>query len=203
MDYKIIDIFPTAVMKFKIGREFTKNEISFVKQNEDIHFKNAGNTYSKNTFILESNEMYEINEFCKKAITEYFNKIYNPINNVSINITQSWLNYTKQNGFHHSHQHQNSLLSGVFYFSADKQLDTISFEKNDYNQIHIFYKEANDYNSRQVDLKVESGDLIIFPSNISHFVQPTTNKNTRVSLAFNSFITGEVGMVNALNYLKL
>lgn len=203
MDYKIIDIFPTAVMKFKIGREFTKKEISFVKQNEDIHFKNAGNTYSKNTFILESDEMYDINQFCKKSINEYFNKIYNPINNVSVNITQSWLNYTKQNGFHHSHQHQNSLLSGVFYFSADKELDTISFEKSDYNQIHIFYREANDYNSRQVDLKIESGDLIIFPSNISHFVQPTTNKNTRVSLAFNSFITGEVGMVNALNYLKL
>jgi hypothetical protein len=42
----------------------------------------------------------------------------------------------------------------------------ISFRRNDYKQIQILYKEANDYNTIQTDIKVESGDLVLFPSNI-------------------------------------
>jgi uncharacterized protein (TIGR02466 family) len=203
MDYKIIDIFPTAVMKFKINRNFTKDELNFVNTHENIYYPNSGNKYSKNTFILNENEMLDINKFCNDALQTYFKNVINPITNTSIKITQSWLNYTKLNGFHHEHDHPNSIISGVFYFSADKSKDIISFRKNDYKQIQILYKEANDYNTMQTDIKVESGELILFPSNISHYVPQTENSKTRISLAFNSFVYGDIGLPDALNYVKI
>ncbi len=203
MDYKIIDIFPTAVMKFKINRNFTKDELNFVNMHENIYYPNSGNKYSKNTFILNENEMLDINKFCNEALQTYFKNVINPITNTSIKITQSWLNYTKLNGFHHEHDHPNSIISGVFYFSADKSKDIISFRKSDYKQIQILYKEANDYNTMQTDIKVESGDLVLFPSNISHYVPQTENSKTRISLAFNSFVYGDIGLPEALNYVKI
>ena len=203
MDYKIIDIFPTAVMKFKINRAFSKNELEFINKHENLYYPNSGNKYSKNTFILNESDMFDINEFCNNALQTYFKNIINPITNTSIKITQSWLNYTKLNGFHHEHDHPNSIISGVFYFSADKSKDIISFRRNDYKQIQIFYKEANDYNTMQTDVKVESGDLVLFPSNISHFVPQTENSKTRISLAFNSFVYGDIGLPEALNYIKI
>jgi uncharacterized protein (TIGR02466 family) len=203
MDYKIIDIFPTAVMKFKLNREFTKNESDFVNTHENIFHPNAGNKFSKNTFILNELEMKDINKFCDDALQTYFKNIINPITNTSIKITQSWLNYTKMNGFHHEHDHPNSIISGVFYMSAEKDKDVISFRRSDYKQIQIFYKEANDYNTAQTDIRIESGDLVLFPSNISHFVPQTKSTNTRISLAFNSFIYGELGLPDALNYVKI
>lgn len=203
MDCKIIDIFPTAIMKFKINRSFTKDELNFVNTHENIYYPNSGNKYSKNTFILNESEMSDINKFCNEALQTYFKNIINPITNTSIKITQSWLNYTKLNGFHHEHDHPNSIISGVFYLSADKSKDIISFRRNDYKQIQILYKEANDYNTMQTDIKVESGDLVLFPSNISHYVPQTENSKTRISLAFNSFVYGEIGLPEALNYVKI
>ena len=203
MDYKIIDIFPTAIMKFKINRNFTKDELNFVNTHENIYYPNSGNKYSKNTFILNENEMLDINKFCNEALQTYFKTVINPITNTSIKITQSWLNYTKLNGFHHEHDHPNSIISGVFYFSADKSKDIISFRRNDYKQIQILYKEANDYNTMQTDVKVESGDLVLFPSNVSHYVPQTENSKTRISLAFNSFVYGDIGLPEALNYVKI
>jgi uncharacterized protein (TIGR02466 family) len=203
MDYKIIDIFPTAVMKFKLNREFTKNESDFVNTHEKVFHQNAGNKFSKNTFILNETEMGSINKFCNDALQIYFKNIKNPITNTSIQITQSWLNYTKMNGFHHEHDHPNSIISGVFYFSADKTNDIISFKRSEYKQIQILYKEANDYNTVQTDIKVESGDLVLFPSSVSHYVPNTESAKTRISLAFNSFVYGELGIPYALNYVKL
>ncbi len=73
MDYKIIDIFPTAVLKYKINRDFTKEELNFVNTHENIYYPNSGNKYSKNTFILNENEMLDINKFCNDALQTYFN----------------------------------------------------------------------------------------------------------------------------------
>ena len=79
----------------------------------------------------------------------------------------------------------------------------ISFRRNDYKQIQILYKEANDYNTIQTDIKVESGDLVLFPSNISHYVPRIENSKTRTSLAFNSFVYGDIGLPEHLNYVKI
>ena len=203
MDYKIIDIFPTAVMKFKINRTFTKDELDFVNKHENTFYPNSGNKYSKNTFILNEMEMGDINKFCNDSLQIYLKNIINPLTNTSLKVTQSWINYTELNGYHHEHDHPNSIISGVFYFSADKNKDIISFKKNEYKQIQILYKEANDYNTLQTDIRVESGDLVLFPSSVPHYVPHTENTKTRISLAFNSFVYGEIGLPYSLNYVKI
>ena len=40
---------------------------------------------------------------------------------------------------------------------------------------------------------VESGDLVLFPSSFQHEVPQTTSKETRISIAFNTFIRGYLG----------
>jgi len=37
MNYKIIDIFPTAVMKFKLDRQISKEELEFVNKEEKLY----------------------------------------------------------------------------------------------------------------------------------------------------------------------
>ena len=148
--------------------------------------------------------MKHISEFCNNSLQIYFEKVINPLTDTNIKITQSWLNYTNTKGFHHEHDHPNSIISGVFYFSADKEKDIIAFNRLPSNkQIQIFYKEANDYNTIQTDIKVETGDLVLFPSYIPHFVPPVESSKKRISLAFNSFVYGELGLPQALNYVKI
>jgi hypothetical protein len=50
-----------------------------------------------------------------------FRTIICPKNNIELYITQSWLNYTEENQYHHRHEHPNSVVSGVLYFDSDKK----------------------------------------------------------------------------------
>jgi uncharacterized protein (TIGR02466 family) len=203
MEHKIYDIFPTPVMKFNFGREFTKDELDFIYKSEDNCHKNSGNKSSNDTYILNNNQLNDISNFCQNASKVFFEKIYNPINDVEIYITQSWLNWTYSNEYHHTHAHPNSIISGVFYINADKSFDNITFGKHNYKMIEMYPKAYNDYNTDEVDFKVKTGELLLFPSNLQHRVNTTKGNTSRISLAFNTFVKGNFGNLRALNYLKL
>jgi uncharacterized protein (TIGR02466 family) len=203
MNYKIIDIFPMAVMKFNFENELNELELDFINKCEKTSVKNSGNSNSSNSYIFEDSTMNRIKAFSNKCLNTYFENIYSPADNSKLKITQSWINYTNLNEYHHPHAHTNSIVSGVFYVSANKELDKITFAKNNYQQIEIEYKKANDYNTNEIDIKVGTNELILFPSSLLHYVPPTTNKNKRISIAFNSFVEGNIGIDFKLNKLKL
>jgi uncharacterized protein (TIGR02466 family) len=203
MEHKIYDIFPTPVIKFIFDREFNQTELDFITNSENNSHRNYGNKSSKDTYILKNKELIDINNFCQKALETYFSKILNPVNNVEIYITQSWLNWTYKNEYHHTHSHPNSIISGVLYISADKNFDNITFGRSNYKTIEIYPKALNDYNTDEVDFKVGDGELLLFPSNLQHRVNVTKNDKVRISLAFNSFVKGEMGHIRGLNYLQL
>lgn len=203
MEHKIYDIFPTPIMKFKLEREFNQTELDFISKCETNSYKNFGNKSSKDTYVLKNSELKDIFEFCNNSLNEYFLKIFNPVNDVQIYITQSWLNWTNKNEYHHTHAHPNSIVSGVLYLSADKDFDNITFGRSNYKTIEIYPKSLNDYNTDEVDFKVGTGELLLFPSHLQHRVNATKNNKTRISLAFNSFVKGEMGHIRALNYLEL
>jgi len=204
MEHKIYDIFPTPIMKFNIGRNFSDEELNFVNKCENNCNKNFGNKSTDDSYILKNAELIDINIFCINALNTFFNKIYNPISDIEIYITQSWINYTYNNQYHHIHTHPNSLVSGVLYINAEKKSDNITFSRsNNYKMIEIYPKSYNDYNTDEVDFKVGTGELLLFLSNLQHRVEVKKTKTPRISLAFNSFVKGELGYIKALNSLKL
>jgi hypothetical protein len=203
MESKIYTIFPTPVMKFKFHRKFNDNELAYVHKSEFKTYNNHSNTTSLEYYALDKPDMKFIKKFCEECLDEYMKQIVNPANNVKYKITQSWLNFSKTGESHHMHSHTNSIISGVFYFQADKSIDSIEFVNTEYKQFQIIPKEVNDYNTLQYNFPVGIYDLILFPSNVHHLVPENTGKDVRISLAFNAFIEGEMGSERSLNYLKL
>jgi uncharacterized protein (TIGR02466 family) len=134
----------------------------------------------------------EIKQFIMLNIKEYISKIYGNVE-LDIYITQSWANYTEPKQFHHKHSHPNSFISGVFYISAIKGEDMIKFYKERNPAFDIYTTTRNNYNSNDVAILVETGDLVLFPSNFTHEVPQTTSNETRISIAFNTFIRGYIG----------
>jgi len=206
MIYSKYDIFPTPIMRFKFPREFSYKEKDFFKKIESNVRENYGNHTSIDHCILENEEMKDVKKYCDEAINTYLKKIYNPDNtNTKLYITQSWLNYTKINEFHHTHAHPNSILSGVLYVSANKKYDMITFNKGGYTQLEFFPMDgkANAYTSDEMNVEVDKYDIIVFPSKMFHRVPTTKNPETRISLAFNSFVSGTLGHEMNLNHLEL
>ena len=132
----IHNLFPTPIYTTKINRGFTKQELNFVKEQEKHSSKNQGNINTKDNYILNRKEFKNIKKFLNDCCKDYIKTIICPKNNVELYITQSWLNYTKENEYHHKHNHGNSIVSGVLYFNANKDNDNITFfNKENYEQI--------------------------------------------------------------------
>jgi uncharacterized protein (TIGR02466 family) len=113
------------------------------------------------------------------------------------------LNYSKPGEWHHKHAHPNSFVSGVLYMKAVKDSDKIYFYGDEYKTIDLPTENYNIYNSKSWWLPVETGDLMLFPSSLTHSVEKVQADQTRVSLAFNTFPVGYVGQEESLTALHL
>jgi len=197
---QIYNLFPTPVIKFELGRDFTSEEMTFV-DSQPTH-KNMGNTTSDDAYVLRHWTMAGLKGFVDDCVAEYLKTVHAPKNEMSLRLTQSWLNYTKPGEFHHKHAHQNSFVSGVLYIKADRAKDKIYFYRDGYEQIKIPTENFNPYNSDSWWFDVGAGDLMLFPSSLMHMVE-TVQDGERVSLAFNTFPVGYVGEEVSLTALHL
>jgi len=196
-------IFPTPIYISKINRELTNKELSFIYKTKLDVYKNEGNTTSNDNYILNHKLFTELKTDLDLRVKDYFEKVISPANNITPYITQSWLNYTETNQYHHKHAHPNSLVSGVFYINCHEEYDKIKFFNNNYKTIELEVKDWNLYNSETWWFSVKTGDVILFPSSLTHMVETKQGDNTRISLAFNVFIKGTVGNNKNLTELIL
>jgi hypothetical protein len=196
-------LFPTPVTFFNLDRGFTKKELEFLLNQETR--TNEGNVTSTDNYILTKNEcMSDLKDFVDKCVDEYFQNMFQPKYDVKPYVTISWVNYTEPGQWHHKHAHPNSIISGVLYIEADDAVDKIHFFNDKYNRIEVPAKEHNIYNSASWWLTVKTCNLILFPSSLTHMVSRTDEKSKRrTSLAFNTFLKGNLGEEIGLTALNL
>jgi uncharacterized protein (TIGR02466 family) len=189
----INSIFPTPIYISKVDRKLTPLELKFVDKQKKDFYKNEGNITTNNNYILNEKPFANIKKKLDLKVQDYFDKVISPANKITPYITQSWLNYTEKNQYHHKHQHPNSLVSGVFYINCHKEHDKIKFFNQSYKTLKLEIKDWNLWNSESWWFSVKTGDVILFPSSLTHMVETKEGDNTRISLAFNVFIKGTVG----------
>ena len=200
----IQNIFPTPIYTTKIDRGFTKQELQFVEEQKKHCVNNTGNINTKDNYILNRKQFKNIKKFLEQHCQNYLDTIISPKNNIKLYITQSWLNYTEANQYHHKHEHPNSVVSGVLYFDSDINNDKIMFSHPiTYKQIKPQIDKYNLWNSDTWWFSVETGSLFMFPSSTTHQVETKKGNNTRISLAFNTFYKGTIGITKQLTELIL
>ena len=197
-------LFPTPVMFGEMGRPYTKEELKFIKQSSYKTVKNNGNIHTTDTYILSQPVMADIKKTLDEYVKEYYTNVMSVnMNKVSPYITQSWINYTKPGEYHHRHAHPNSLVSGVLYIDSDKEKDKILFYNSDaYKRIKPEITTWNAFNSESWWFPVGTGELVMFPSELYHMVEQKEGKNLRTSLAFNTFLKGDIGITLELTELR-
>jgi uncharacterized protein (TIGR02466 family) len=193
-------LFPSTVCFFELGRDLTKKEMSFIMKQKQK--PNDGNSTSVSDNLLDNKTLKELNSFIKDSFNNYATNVLRVKDDVSLNITQSWANFTQKGEYHHKHNHSNSFLSGVFYVKAEETMDQIMFFKEGYSQIKLEPKDFNIHNSESWFFNVKSNQLAIFPSSLTHMVPPTDTEE-RVSISCNSFPVGVIGDSNKLTGLNL
>ena len=197
----IHNLFPTAIGHYELNRDFTKAELDFLLNQKTR--PNMGNVTSIDNYICRSSKLKKLTQFFNDSLNEYFTTVYRPKYEVVPKITQSWINYTEPGGYHHKHAHPNSFISGVFYIETDALKDKIYFYKDGYQQIKVPTENWNEWNSESWWYEATPKKLILFPSSLTHMVEQVQAEQTRVSLSFNTFLSGYIGDENDLTGLRI
>jgi uncharacterized protein (TIGR02466 family) len=218
-DFEIVGVFPTPIYIAQRETELDNTVLSATEQKEIEEIIENGmmetndthpelRTMSKDKYIFNDGKLKDIKEFCEDHIDNYVKQVINPREELEFYITQSWLNLGKPGGSHGQHNHQNSVISGVFYLSSPKG-DGISFYDPNMRIKRIIKIESSLENPSQwsgevITAGLDTNKLVLFPSWLDHAVKPNlTQTSTRLSLAFNVFFAGTIGIENDLTELTL
>lgn len=200
MSRELLQLFPTPVLISKYSGDFSK-ELEYVKSLNYSRKNAEHNSQSEDTFVLKNPELSNIRLFIEEQIEFYVSDILS--SNDKLFITQSWMNRNQKGQSHHEHIHPNSIVSGVFYFQISPQLPPIQFRNTRTRDFSLSVNKHNNFNSATFLLPLNAGELIIFPSTLTHSVPVNQNDEERISLSFNTFAKNELGDINSLTYLPL
>jgi len=194
--YTMIEsLFPCPIGHYDLDRAVTQKEMKYLKGLELE--ENIGNVASTTDDVVEHEDVSEIKKFIIDKLNDYCKETYGfDKDKVEIYITASWTNKTEPGGYHHQHWHQNSIVSGVFYFDGNKDTDAIEFINRDsWLGAHWDFDriEDNYYSASTWWFETPPGKLYLFPSRLEHRVLEVQGKKDRWSLSFNTFMRGEFG----------
>lgn len=198
---EVISLFPIAISVHDIEPNFTEQDKLFINKCLNDQYENTGNTTSNETYVLD--KLPNLKQKLMEKVNFHFYETLKHVKESEIYITQSWINLTKKNQFHHTHKHPNSILAGVFYLQTVDD-DSISFDNTlRVDQIRPSIDSFNTWNSSLYNLPVHRNMLVIFPSSLMHNVPTVKSDQVRISLAFNTFVKGVLGRDDQLSRVNL
>jgi uncharacterized protein (TIGR02466 family) len=202
MKSEVISLFSVPLYVTNIDRKLSYAELNGLSENYKNLYRNTSNWTSLDSNVLDDTDLVGLKDFIQQHLETYLKEIISPKDPIEIYITQSWVNVNNQGDSHHQHTHPNSILSGVFYIDVEEK-DGIIFLDSKPNYFSIDTDNPSYLNSAIYHLNVFSGDLVIFPSTLIHYVEKTISSKSRISLSFNTFIRGTIGNARHLSQLHL
>lgn len=192
---KILDLFPTKILG-KVLDNLSKDELDSYK---DFILDNCSINEESETKLKHTQNQQILNlpifDNLKNNILEYSKAYLDNLELVyeDLQFACSWGNIVYQNGYSGVHHHNNSYLSGVFYFDHSSPISF--FNKNNHQGFKLAPKNE-DNNNESFTINPKPNLLLIFPSTLSHCILPSSN-DMRISIAFNIIPKGKFGFPTA------
>jgi len=196
----IIPLFSKPIAISGETYDMSIEELNFIKDLKRYQ-KIDYNSCTENQYILEHDKLKNLKNWIQKNLEIYF---YNflKVNDIKIYITQSWSNLTKKGEKHPIHNHPNSVISGVMHFDDDDS--NINFYTDDYPYLFNFNcKDRDIYNSQKYSWPTKKYNLFLFPSKLNHDIDIQRKETDRISLSFNTWVSGTIGNKNDSSLLEI
>ena len=185
-----LDIFITKIYFVKLDTDLKLiKDFSF-----DLKKKTEGRKFT-NVSGWQSNDLVN----CPDYIENFKNLAIQHVNtygktmgiNRDIIMDNIWVNINDYKDSNKAHIHPYSVISGVFYVQVPKQSGNIQFINPYHDLMNYGLKGHVDkrgpVNSPLATFPPNENILLLFPSWLSHLVEPNMNKNEpRISISFNT-----------------
>lgn len=154
--------------------------------------------------VLERPEFKHVHAIVMRELDVYTRQIFSVNKSIEFYVTNSWVNVHRHGDQAGPHTHNNSLISGVLYLKAAEGSGDIVFHRDIRSLVpfppalDLDMDSFNIYNCKSWGHKPTTNDICLFPSVVSHSVDPNDSSEDRWSLAFNVFVRGRIGTLHAL-----
>ena len=183
------DLFLQSIFSFKLNLDLNVINnycLEYEKNYKGRVMSNFGGFQSHN---LDFNTPI-INKLCNLILNnvDYVSKKYFKLNG-TLSISSIWFNINRYKDSNNKHLHTNSFFSGVFYSKIPDNSGSIKFYNSE--SAGIFFSGVNmteftEHNAATYVIKPEASFLHIFPSFLSHCVEPNLSRTEeRISFSFN------------------
>lgn len=192
---KILKLFPQPLFKYQVEDYKVKNKklLDYIyelyeEDNLGVQKSNINGWHSKSFDLQDKknipNEFFaNINPFIVNVFKNY-GWVYDPS---KIVCTSMWAIINKKGNFNIEHTHPNNYLSAAYYVKAPDNCGNFKATNPNILDRHIRAKsnQPNELNSISASIKVNEGDLLIFPAYLPHSVEENKSDEDRVIISFN------------------
>ena len=182
------NLFPTPLWQIQIkgvDNDAIKEYCYHLKDNtEGVTISNRGGWHSK-----------EIIQPLPDALTELFTNFEGFVNDYCAQITglnnlmlgNFWVNINQKYDYNRSHDHQNSILSGVYYVDCEgDDVGNFVAERDDSAEFFLgTYKNVSGFTGTSFSITPLTGFAFLMPSWVLHSVEQNLTDRDRISIAFN------------------
>lgn len=191
-EQNILPLFSVPVCRVNLGEPSPEQLEKIQHQTWVLNRSQTHN--SENLHVLET--LPELHN----QITQHLNQLVQVLGFDStatpFHITTSWVNRANPGAGADAHHHSNSMISGVYYPEDCGGTAPIRFHRAEHyhnlwsDLINLPEQTHTLHNTRQIVVSPSAGDLIMWPSHLSHSVDSNLGTQPRYSVAFNSFVRG-------------
>ena len=192
---QILKLFPQPVFKYQI-KDYKKineellNYIYELEKNDPTGVKKSNilGWHSKSFNLKEKNNIPNkffsmIEDHIKDVFIEY-GWVFDPS---KVKCTSMWAIINRKNNFNIEHTHSNNYLSAAYYVKVPENSGNFKASNPNIINRNIFPKsnQGTELNSNSVSIKINEGDLLIFPAYLPHSVEENKSEEDRVIVSFN------------------
>ena len=191
----ILKLFPQPVFKYqidnfkKINEELTKYIYELNKKdNIGVNKSNINGWHSRSfDFNEKENVPNKFYSHINSYIEDVFSKLGWEHDKTKVKCTSMWAIINKKGNFNIEHTHPNNYLSAAYYVKAPDNCGNFKATNPNILSRHIRAKtkQANELNSNSASIKINEGDLLIFPAYLPHSVEENKSDEDRVIVSFN------------------
>jgi uncharacterized protein (TIGR02466 family) len=173
--------------------EFLKHKESFLKCVQDFREKNPETILKSNingyqspmTLTKEPEMSYLFEYIAQVGMKALFDMQFV---NCDVYLSAAWVNFNEtRNQYIAEHTHQDT-FSGVFYLQVPEKSGKLSLTNPGLNPLWqgaMLVDKKNKFNADRLRIEPVEGQIFLWPSYLSHAVEPNNHDETRISISFN------------------
>ena len=187
-------IFPSEIYEFKLNvnnEELAQHILLLEKETDTINLSNVGGWQSDDEFI-QSQQAEEVKEEIANAVVGVCNSLpYKK--SVKVIMDNGWANVNRYKDYNNTHEHPHCIWSCVYYVQANDDTGNLTFldpkvKRTMYNDEIYLEQLSNPASAFTYQCIPQTGKLIVFPSYLSHRVEPNPTAHPTISISCNFYL---------------